>query len=304
MKHVGWVDLQVNGHAGVDFTDPALTADDFARATESLVAAGTAMFLPTLITDSFEHYRQKADVIRRVVETHGWERIVPGLHLEGPFLSGQGIGSHNPAYLQDPTPEKIRELYEICGGFIRILTMSAEVPQLGPCVAAAHALGIRVSVGHHLAGYEQIRHAAEVGVESLTHLGNACPNLVGRHENPLLAGLAEPRLKAFIITDGHHLPPPLIRLIFTVKGIENCIVTSDASAATGLNPGPLRLQGIDARLEANGKLWSPERNCLVASASTLAMCMAYLESMDFLSEADLIRVGRTNALAYLGLSEE
>ncbi len=301
MKNPGWVDLQVNGHNGVDFTNPDLTADEFCRAAEDLVNKGTEIFLPTMITDSFDNYRKKADAIRSAVERYSLQKHVPGLHLEGPFLSGKGIGSHNPAYLQEPTPEKIRELYDICGGFIRILTMSAEIENIAECVAAAHELGIKVSLGHHLAGYAEITRAADAGADSLTHLGNACPNLLGRHENPLLAGLAEERLQAFIITDGHHLPPPLIKLIFKVKGVANIIVTSDASAAAGMKPGKLHLQGIDAVLEPNGKLWNPERNCLVASASTIQMCMDFLESLDILSEEELIQSGRTNALNYLGI---
>ena len=50
MNNPGWVDLQVNGHNGVNFSDPELTESEFLRAADELFAAGTAVFLPTLIT--------------------------------------------------------------------------------------------------------------------------------------------------------------------------------------------------------------------------------------------------------------
>jgi N-acetylglucosamine-6-phosphate deacetylase len=303
MKNPGWVDLQVNGHHGVDFNSPELTEEQFLRATEELLSAGTAVFLPTLTTQPMGLYRRNAAVIRRAVERAHLESVVPGLHLEGPFLSGRGIGSHNPEWLQTPTPEKIRELHEATGGFIRLLTMSAESPHLSEGIQAARELGIVVSVGHHLAGYAQVRAAADAGAQCLTHLGNACPNLVDRHENPLLAGLAEDRLTALIITDGHHLPPELIKIILRVKGPDKTIVTSDASDATGMPPGPVHILGNDAILTADRRLYNPEKQCLVAAASTLQQCMAFLESLGLLTEEELLKVGRTNAMKLLGMGD-
>lgn len=299
MKNPGWVDLQVNGHHGVDFNSPELTEDQFLRAADELLEAGTAVFLPTLITGPMELYRRNSQVIRRAVERGGLQKAVPGLHLEGPFLSGRGIGSHNPQWLQLPTRDSLCALHEATGGFIRLLTMSAESPSLAEGIHAARELGIHVSVGHHMAGYAQVRAAADAGAKALTHLGNACPNLVGRHENPLLAGLAEDRLTAMVISDGHHLPPELLRIILKVKGPRKVIVTSDASDATGMPPGPIRILGNDAILEPSGRLYNPEKQCLVAAACTMQRCMDFLESLNLLTEEELLWVGRENALRLL-----
>ena len=83
----GYVDLQVNGHGGVEFSSPELRVDDFRRAAATLLEEGTAVFLPTLITAPPELYRRNAEVIRRAVELEGWQKHIPGIHLEGPFLS-------------------------------------------------------------------------------------------------------------------------------------------------------------------------------------------------------------------------
>ena len=98
MNNPGWVDLQVNGHNGVNFSDPELTESEFLRAADELFAAGTAVFLPTLITSPAEVYRRNLPLIRRAVERHGLAGAVPGIHLEGPFIARGAIGSHNPEW--------------------------------------------------------------------------------------------------------------------------------------------------------------------------------------------------------------
>lgn len=87
MRNPGWIDLQVNGCSGIDFSSPELTGDDFLRAAERVLESGTGCFLPTLITSPFGLYRRNLGVIRRAVVRHGLEREVPGVHLEGPFIS-------------------------------------------------------------------------------------------------------------------------------------------------------------------------------------------------------------------------
>ena len=298
MNNGSWVDLQVNGHNGVDYSSAELTADGIVRSIEELAEAGTAVFLPTLVTSSEELYCRNLPLIKNTVEKYGLQKHVPGIHLEGPMITAKG--SHNPEYFKECTAENVRKYFDISEGFIKIMTFSADGDGAPEAVAEANALGIIPSVGHHMATYNDIHRAADAGGRLLTHLGNACPNLLGRHENPLLAGLAEDRMKAMIITDGHHLPADLIKIIFKVKGVENIIVTSDACSICGYAPGEYNLWGNRAVLTADGKLYNPEKECLVAAASTMQMCMDFLASLDILSEDELLAVGRLNALKLLG----
>lgn len=297
MPETMWVDLQVNGHNGVDYSSPELTVEEVARSAEELYAAGTEVFLPTIITGPAELYQRNVPVIRQAVEKYGLQKNIPGVHLEGPMITSKG--SHDPAYLMECSAENIRHLYDWAEGFVKLLTLSADSPGAPEAIRAAADLGILVSAGHHMAGYADIHRAADAGCTLLTHLGNACPNLTGRHENPLLAGLAEDRMTALIITDGHHLPADLVKLIVRVKGPERLIVTSDACSACGFPPGRYRVLGNDAVLEASGRLYNPEKQCLVAAAATMDMCMTFLRSLDVLSEDELVAVGRTNALKLL-----
>lgn len=298
MTNPGWVDLQVNGCLGIDFSDPALTEDSILRAAEHIIASGTDVFLPTIITSPPEVYKRNPGLIKRTVETHGLHKHIPGLHFEGPFLSEApgAIGAHDQRFVQAPTPENVQRMFEESEGFIRLMTFAAESEGAYESIAKAKALGIVPCLGHHMASREDIQAAADAGAKTLTHLGNGIPNQIDRHHNPIWAGLAEDRLSAMIITDGHHLPRDVVKSFIRCKGVENIIITSDASPAAGCPPGSHHVLGNDAILEPNGKLWNPKKNCLVGSSFLIADCMRYLEQLHLLTDDERIRVGRTNAL--------
>ena len=298
----GYVDLQVNGHCGVDFSSPQLTGEDVIRATEQLLAAGTTVFLPTLITAPPELYRRNVRLIREAVENAGLHKHVPGVHLEGPFLSPSpgAVGCHNPAFIQSPSPAFLDSLLAEAGDFVRLLTVAADQLSAEDLIRHAVGKGIAVSLGHHLADAGQIRCAADAGAVALTHLGNGIPNLLDRHRNPIWAGLSEERLTAMIITDGHHLPPELIKVMIRAKGVDKVIVVSDASPITGFPPGRYHTLGNDAILETNGRFHNPTKGCLVGSASTMKQCMNYLASLEILSAEELAQVGYYNPLRLIG----
>ena len=180
-----------------------------------------------------------------------------------------------------------------------MMTFGADAPGVENAIRQACELGIAVSVGHHLADAAEIRAAADAGARTLTHLGNGIPNSIDRHRNPIWAGLAEDRLTAMIITDGHHLPAEVVKVICRCKGAEKIIVTSDASPAAGFKPGRYHVLGNDAILEENGLFHNPEKGCLVGSSASLSDCMKYLESLDLLSPEDLEKVGYYNAMKLL-----
>ena len=216
------------------------------------------------------------------------------------FYRGLEIGVAKPtAEEQRAVPHHLLDILDITEKY-DIFRFCADAENATEAVACLKERGVHVSVGHHMANYAQVKAAADAGAQLLTHLGNGCPNLLDRHNNPVWAGLAEERLTAMIITDGHHLPGELVRIIIRTKGVDKVIVTSDASSPTGLPPGKYETLGVMAVLEANGKLHIPERKCLAGSASTMAMCMSFLDSLDFLTRDELKALGRDNALKLLG----
>ena len=303
----GFVDLQVNGFVGVDFSSETLTEEAFVHAGHTLLGCGTAAFLPTLITNSEARLHRNLTLMASALKKDATlARHVLGIHLEGPFISREpgAVGAHDPAAVHAPDIALFERLYAWSEGRLRLLTLAAELP--GAADLARHAVkrGVTVSCGHQLAGPDDLARLVEAGATALTHLGNGMPNLVHRHNNPLLVGLAEERLKILFIPDGHHLPRHVLKVFARAAGAERLIATSDAASAAGLPPGAYNVLGSHAILEPNGLLHDPEKQCLVGSSATLLACMNVLHSLDLFTLDDLVRIGFHNPLALIGYTPQ
>ncbi len=303
MRESGFVDVQINGNSGVDFSDPALTEDRFMVAAEHIFASGTEIFLPTIVTSPKEVYLRNLAVIRGACEKRGLLKQVPGVHLEGPFISNQpgAVGAHRPECVIAPDCAFFDEIMQRSGNYVKLLTVAAEVPGVDSLISHASAMGVAVSCGHQLAGSQELAAAAEAGAKLLTHLGNGCPNLINRHNNMIWAGMANDDLTAMIITDGHHLPGDLIKCIVRVKGADRVIVTSDAAPIAGLPPGRYDDWGNVAILEPDGLYHNPEKGCLVGSSASMRDCVKFLRSLEILDEDGIEKVSRTNPLKMIGM---
>lgn len=290
---------------GTDFSGDDLTDETCAAAFRAILDSGTAAFLPTIITSSMETYRRNVPTILRVAEEEEFRGHVLGIHLEGPFLSPEpgAIGAHNPELATRADLQLFRELHALCGNRLAMLTVAADVDGVEEVIAAAVEAGVTVSLGHHLADEDDLDRAVRAGASALTHLGNGLPLTIPRHPNPIFAGLAEDRLTAMIITDGHHIPPSLIKTVLRTKGVERTVVTSDASPLAGLPPGKYHSMRADVILEEGGRLYDPAKGNLVGSSYSMAACMNVLAGLDILSYEELYAVGVTNPLRLIGRLE-
>jgi N-acetylglucosamine-6-phosphate deacetylase len=299
----GFVDLQVNGYQGVDFSSPDLTEEVFADACRALLDAGTAAFLPTIITSPIRVYRHNLPLVAGVIRRDEFQGRLLGIHVEGPFISAQpgAVGAHNPAYVREPDVSLLQQLHDWADGCVRLLTLAAEVEGAEELASFAANLGITVSIGHSLAGEADLERLVRAGAIGLTHLGNGLPNMLPRHDNPIWAGLANDALTAMVIADGHHLPAPVLKAFIRAKSTERIIVVSDASPIAGLPPGRYTTLGNVAILEESGRLYNPEKQCLVGSSATMLRCMNHLATLNLLSLDELLAVGFFNPLSLIGV---
>ncbi len=306
MNIQGFVDLQVNGHKGVDFSGPDLTEEKIVFTCQELFNAGTAAFLPTLITSGEDIYEKNLPLISTVMTKPEFKGKLLGIHLEGPFISSESgaVGAHDPGKVCHPSISHLDKLCKLAGGQVRLITIAAE--STGATELTKHAIenGITVSLGHQAANENNLKCLAIAGAKAITHLGNGMPNLVNRHGNPLIAGLAEDGLAAMIITDGHHLPASLIKIILRTKGISKTIITSDASPLAGMPAGNYKAWGSDVVLENNGLLHNPQKECLAGSSATMLECMNYLASLGLLGEQELLKVGFSNPLELINVNPD
>ena len=236
----GFLDLQCNGYAGVDFNHPDTTAEDMADGIRAMWRDGCAHVLPTLITASPERL---AILFQRLTAARDSDAdvaaSVPGFHLEGPFISPQdgARGAHPLAHVRGVSRKIWRDLQRAAEGRIALVTVAPEAEGAIPFIRQLRKENVLPAIGHTMADAATIARACDAGALMTTHLGNGCPQLMHRHKNPVLAQLAEDRLAASIIPDGAHLPPEIVRLFRHVKGPERTVLVTDAMAAAGAPGG-------------------------------------------------------------------
>lgn len=306
MNIPGFIDVQVNGFLGINFSDIELNEEDFIRVSKELLGKGTAMFVPTVITSSPEVYRKNLPMMAKVMNMPEFENKLPGFHIEGPFISPEPgfIGAHDFDCVRKPDIGFFDELYDLAEGKIKILTVAAELEGVQELIEHAASKGVTVSLGHQNATEEDFEKAVAAGAVSLTHLSNGMANMIDRHRNTIWAGLANDSLTALVITDGHHVPPTLIKTFIRAKGVDKIVATSDASSLAGCPPGRYHAFGIEAVLEESGYLYNPKRQCMVGSSATMIQCMNFLASLQLLSVEEMLKVGFYNPLRLIGINPE
>ncbi len=236
----GWIDLQLNGGFGNDFTDDPECIWDVAA---KLPKFGVTAFLPTIITSPLEKIQQALDVIQRGPPP-GWQGALPlGLHLEGPFLNPAKKGAHNPAHLRLPDLDMARNWLPEHG--VRLVTLAPELPNALQLTQYLRRRGVIVSAGHSMATYNQALVAFEAGIVYGTHLFNAMPPLA--HREPGLAGalLTNPEATVGLIADGIHTHPAMVAMAWHCKGSDRITLVTDGMAALGMPPGQYRLGDIE-----------------------------------------------------------
>jgi N-acetylglucosamine-6-phosphate deacetylase len=166
----------------------------------------------------------------------------------------------------DPTPEKIRELRAIADDDPLMITLAPERKGALEAIALAASLGVKVSLGHTNAPAEILRQAVQAGATGFTHLGNACPQKLDRHDNILWRALDTPGLAVSLIPDEVHVSPALFRLIHRALNRKAIHYTTDAMAAADAPPGRHTIGELDVEVGADRIVRQPGRNNYAGSA--------------------------------------
>lgn len=265
----GFLDIQVNGVGSVDFNDPALTPDAVRFAVDRLLAAGVTRFCPTVITGSPTRTETVLRVFAAVCdEDPRVGEAVLGLHLEGPYLSGEDgpRGAHAREWIRDPDWEEFSRWQAASGGRIRMVTVAPERVGMVDFIRRATATGVIVALGHHAAATDQIAAAVDAGARLTTHFGNGAHAVLPRHPNYLWDQLAHPDLWLSVIGDGVHLPPSVLRVVFGLKP-GRVILVSDLVADPVMDDGETRAIGQPVTV-GEGKVELSAQPGLLAGAIT------------------------------------
>jgi N-acetylglucosamine-6-phosphate deacetylase len=171
--------------------------------------------------------------------------LIDGIHLEGPWLSTQRCGAHQPSLMRDPDPDEIGRVLDAGEGTIRMVTIAPERPGALAAVEQFVDAGVVAAVGHTEATYEQTRDAIAAGATVGTHLFNAMRPIDRREPGPVIALTEDPRVTVEVIVDGVHLAPAIYRHVTRAVGPQRVSLITDAMAATGMSDGVYRLGPLD-----------------------------------------------------------
>lgn len=262
----GFVDLQVNGFAGVDFNSPDVTAEQIRGALPALRATGVTRFLPTLITGPLDRF---ARCVRAIVEAD--DPAIAGIHQEGPYISpADGArGAHPRAHTIAATLDDFKRRQDAAAGRIVLVTLAPEVEGALALIEYLADAGVRVAIGHTDASPAIIRDAIRAGATMSTHLGNGCASVLPRHPNVIWEQLAADELCASLIVDGHHLPGAFVKAAVRVKSPERTMLVTDAMAAAGCAPGAYRMGDVDVEVGADRRVSLRGTPYLAGSALTM-----------------------------------
>ncbi len=301
----GLVDIQVNGYGGQEFSSPHLTPEKAAAIVRRYDAFGLTRCCPTLFTQSFEVMQHSLRAIASACESSSQvARRVAGVHVEGPYLSPEDgpRGAHPREHCRPPDWDEFQRFQEAAGGRIRILTMAVELDGAPAFIRRVVESGVIVGIGHTSANADQIRAAVDAGARLSTHLGNGAHPMLPRHPNYIWDQLADDRLTASLIVDGHHLPPAVVQSFVRAKTPERCILISDLSGLAGLAPGRYQAAHAEVEILPGGRLVvAGQRQILAGASLPLGTGIANAVQFAGVSLADAVRMAVDHPARLLGL---
>jgi N-acetylglucosamine-6-phosphate deacetylase len=300
-------DLQINGRGGTWFGKAGITPSEILGVFAEQFRFGVTRICPTVITNSFDVLHGALSALRSACEQERWAaQMAPGLHLEGPYISGEDgpRGAHPREHVRPPDWKEFEKLQQAAGGRIRLVTLAPELPGATDFIRRAVASGVTVALGHTAASGEEIAAAVEAGARLSTHLGNGAHPTLRRHPNYIWEQLGDPRLSASVIADGHHIPPSVLRSIIRTKGVRGVILTCDASGLAGCAPGvysegEMRMEVLDdGRIVVAG-----QRQLLAGSGADTGLCVSEAMQQAGVSLADACDMAGRNPSRLLGFEE-
>jgi N-acetylglucosamine-6-phosphate deacetylase len=278
IETTGFVDIQVNGHSGIDFLNAA-NHEEIREASRSLKSEGVAGYLASLITSDLDQLNRASQMINEVAKEQGSDEAkILGLHFEGPCLSHERRGVHAPHLLRDPDSSLVKEFLAVPN--LKMVTMAPELPGAISAISEFSKNGIVVSLGHTTAERAEAEAAFNAGAKSVTHLYNGM-----RKDGGLVDLVLEREDIIFqMIVDDIHVSRELMKKACD-KALDRLIITTDAVAAAGLGSGKHRLGDMEIEIK-NGRAVRTD-GTLAGGIGKLSRSLEILEEMGYSREKTL-----------------
>ena len=292
----GFIDVQVNGFAGVDYCSPTAPQDAIAASIREQYKTGVTRFFPTVITGTREGMLGAIRNLAKAKESLAEGAAMEGFHIEGPHISPEDgpRGAHPQHCVRAPDVDEFRRWQEAADGAVRLVTVSPEWPEAPAYIETLVREGVVVSIGHTKAEAGQIEAAVSAGATMSTHMGNGAHSVMARHPNYIWEQLAQDRLAASFIVDGIHLGSAFLKVALRAKGVERSVLVTDAVMPAGCEPGPYMLGEVEVELHSDGSVRLRGGTRLAGSALTMDRAVSNVMRMAGLSLRDALTMATIN----------
>ncbi len=291
----GFVDLQVNGFAGVDFNSPTASHDEIDRALAVIFSTGVTRVFPTVITGAPDAMLATLRNLAGARESLPRGQAIEAIHVEGPHISPEDgpRGAHPKEWVRPPDFSEFQRWQDAAQGLVRLVTLSPEWPGAPRYIEQITGQGTVAAIGHTRATPAQLRDAVSAGATLSTHLGNGAGSQT-RDEDFITYQLNEPRLAASFIVDYHHLPDDFLRRALDIKGVDRSILVTDAVAPAMCEPGPYMLGSVPVELREDDRVTLRGANRLAGSSLRMDRAVGNVMSRAGVGLAQAVTMASTN----------
>lgn len=302
----GFIDLHTHGAGGHDFMDGSIEA--YLGAAEMHARHGSTYILPTTLTSTNESLYETFALFRKARELNHKGSIMEGLHLEGPYFAFNQKGAQDPRYLRNPEPEEYMEILEKGGDLIKRWSMAHELPGALNLADELKKRGIMLSMAHTDATFEETMVAYEHGFRHITHFYSCISGITRRnayrYAGVVEAGYYHDGITLEVIADGIHVPAPLLKLLYKVKGSEKLMLCTDSMRAAGMPEGESILGGLkDGQkvIVEDGVAKLPDKTAFAGSVATADVCVRTYYRQGEVSLTEAVRMMTETPARELGI---
>jgi N-acetylglucosamine-6-phosphate deacetylase len=304
----GFIDIHVHGGGGSDFMDG--TVEAFLKVAETHAHYGTTSMLPTTLTSETEELFHTLEIYKEANKKNLFGAQFLGIHLEGPYFALNQKGAQDPRYIRNPDPKEYKEILSHSSDIRRW----SAAPELDGAIEFARYLkskGILVALAHTDAVYEEALLGFENGFTLATHF-YSCMNGVTRKNALRYAGAIEcaylvDEMDVEVIADGIHCPPPLLKLIYKIKGVDRTALITDAMRAAGMPEGESILGSLNNGLRViveDGVAKLPDRTSFAGSVATTDRLVRTMVKMADVPLLDAVKMATRTPASILGISAQ
>ncbi len=304
----GFIDIHCHGGGGGDFMDGTIEA--FLNAANLHAKHGTTTLIPTTLTATREQILNAFAILdeANAQNTHG--AYMPGFHLEGPYFSPAQSGGQNPDQIRPPLKEEYEDVLRYGDKVIR-WSSAPELPGTEEFAEALAKNGTIAAIGHSDADYDCVVRAHKLGYSLITHL-YSCTSMVHRKNAYRYAGIVEAAyliddMDVEIIADGRHLPAPLLKLIYKIKGADRIALITDALRGAGFPDGTKIYTGNpeDGRyaIIEDGVAKLPSREAFAGSVTTANKLVYNMINMADVPLTDAVKMATATPARMMKLAD-